>query len=75
MLNDILTQLGATTVVVGIAAYLLKTWIAHQLEKLKAQNAHELAVKVEHIRAEVAKEVARLGVHQWWAMKRRLITR
>lgn len=72
MLNDILIQLGATTVVVGIAGYLLKTWIAHQLEGVKAEHAHELAVKLEHTRAEVAKEVARLSVHESYLHKRRV---
>ena len=35
MLKDIITQLGSTTVVIAIAGYILKTWIAHQLEGFK----------------------------------------
>jgi phage repressor protein C with HTH and peptisase S24 domain len=71
MLKDVLTQLGTTSVVIAIAGYLFKTWIAHQLEKLKTQNAHELSLKLETARAEWAKDVARLNVHESYLHKKR----
>jgi len=72
MLKDILTQLGTTAVVIAIAGYTLKAWIAHQLEKLKTQNAHELALKLEASRAEWSKDLARLNVHESYLHKRRV---
>ena len=72
MLNEILTHLGATAVVVAIAAYVLKTWIFHQLQDAELKYAHDLAVKLEHGRAEVAKDIARLNVHEDYLHKKRV---
>jgi hypothetical protein len=72
MLKDVLTQLGTTSFVIAIAGYALKTWIAHQLERLKTQSAHELALKLETARSEWAKDVARLNVHESYLHKRRV---
>lgn len=71
MLKDIITQLGSTAVVIAIAGYILKTWIAHQLEGLKTQSEHQLALKLESARAEWAKDIARLNVHESYLHQRR----
>jgi hypothetical protein len=57
MLKDILTQIGVTSVVIGIAGYLFKMW---------------LSLKLETVRSEWAKEVARLNVHETYLHKRRV---
>ena len=72
MLKDILTQLGSTAVVIAIAGYILKIWIAHQLERFKTQNEHQLALKLESARAEWAKDIARLNVHESYLHQRRV---
>lgn len=72
MIKDILTQLGSTAVVIGIAGYVLKTWVAHQLEGLTAQSEHQLALQLESARADCAKEIARLNVHEGYLHNRRV---
>jgi len=57
MLKDILTQIGVTSVVIGIAGYLFKMW---------------LSLKLETVRSEWAKDVARLNVHESHLHKRRV---
>ena len=61
MIEDILTQIGSTTVVIAIAAYIAKTWVTHQMKKLSAQNSHELA-----------RQIAKLNVHEPYLHKRRV---
>jgi hypothetical protein len=72
MLTQILTQLGTTAVVIAIAGWFLKTWISHQFENLQAAHAHNLALKLEAARAEWAKDVARLNVHENYLHTRRV---
>lgn len=72
MLQEILTQLTTTTVVIAVAAWLLKAWISHQLEEFQAKNAHTLALELEAARAEWAKDVARLNVHEEFLHTRRV---
>ena len=64
MFKEILAQLGTTSVVVAAAVFLMKTWLTHQLERLKTQNSHTLSLKLEEIRADWAKDVARLNVRE-----------
>ena len=72
MLQEILTQLTTTTVVVAIAAWLLKAWISHQLEEFQVKNAHTLALELETVRAEWAKDLARFNVHENYLHTRRV---
>lgn len=60
MLEDIITQLGSTAVVISIGAYVAKKWIEHQIEKMSTQNSHELA-----------RQLAKLNVHEPYLHKRR----
>jgi len=61
MIKEILTQIGSSAVVIAIAAYIAKTWVKHQLDKVAAQNSHELA-----------KQIAKLNVHEPHLHKRRV---
>lgn len=61
MLEDILTQLGSTAVVISIGAYAAKEWVEHQMEKISTQNSHELA-----------RQLAKLNVHEPYLHKRRV---
>lgn len=61
MIEDILTQLGTTAVVIAIAAFIAKAWLAHQLDRMSARNSHELA-----------KQIAKLRVHEPHLHKRRV---
>ncbi|MCP8687771.1 hypothetical protein [Marinobacterium sedimentorum] len=61
MIEDILTQIGSTTIVIAIAAYVAKTWVKHQMEKISTQNSHELA-----------RQIAKLNVHEPYLHKRRV---
>ena len=72
MLTEILTQLTTTAVVIAIAGWFLKTWIAHQFENFQATHAHNLALKLEATRGQWAKDVARLGVHENYLHTRRV---
>lgn len=60
-MEEILKQLGSTAVVIAIAAYIAKTWLTHQLDRMSAQNSHELA-----------KQVAKLNAHEPHLHKRRV---
>src|SRR5690554_8100381 len=60
VLEDIITQLGSTAVVISIGAYVAKKWIEHQIEKMSTQNSHELA-----------RQLAKLNVHEPYLHKRR----
>ncbi len=57
MLKDILTQIGVTSVVIGVAGYLFKIW---------------LSLKLETVRAEWTKDVERLKVHESHLHKKRI---
>ncbi len=72
MLYDILTQLGTTTVVIAIAGFIFKLWISHHFKKLINESEHQLAIKLESVRAEWAKDVAKLGVHEEYLHKKRV---
>jgi len=72
MIIDILTKLGTSTVVMVIAVYVLKNWIRHQFEKNKTSSDHQLNLTIETIRAEWAKEVAKLNVHETYLHQRRV---
>ena len=72
LVKEILTQLGTTAFVIAVAGYVMKAWITHQLERLKEQHAHQLALKLETVRGDWAKEVARLNVHEAYLHKRRV---
>lgn len=72
MIKDILTQLGSTAVVIAIAGYIFKTWVAHKLESLASQNKHDLDLKLEMAKTEFAKEIAKLNVHESYLHKRRV---
>lgn len=61
MVKDILTQLGTSAVVIAITAYFAKTWLKHQLDRVEKQNSHELA-----------KQIARLNIHEPYLHKRRV---
>ena len=61
MIENILTQIGSSAVVIAISAYIAKTWVKHQLDKVTAQNSHELA-----------KQIAKLNVHESHLHKRRV---
>lgn len=73
MLTQILTQLGTTVVVIAIAGWSLRTWISHQFENLQATHAHNLALKLEAARAQWAKDVARLNVHENYLHTKRVV--
>lgn len=64
MLKEILTQLGTTAVVVAITGFIFKTWISHHLTKLLIKSEQQFAIQIENVRAEWAKEVAKLNVHE-----------
>lgn len=70
--KDIGTQLVSTGVAVAIVGYLLKSWLAHQLDKLRKKSSHELEVKLEEVRADWARDVARLGVHESYLHQKRV---
>jgi hypothetical protein len=72
ILGDFLVQIGGTAVALAIAGYLARIWLTHQFDKARAQNSHELAVKLEAVRAEWAREIARLNVHESYLHKRRV---
>lgn len=72
MLTDILTQLGTTTFVISIAGWLLKTWTSHQFENFHTKYEHELALKLEAIRAQWAKDIARLNIQENYLHTRRV---
>lgn len=72
MLNEILTQLSTTAVVMAIAGWLLKTWISNQFRNLEATHEQNLALKLEETRAQWAKDVARLSVHENYLHTRRV---
>lgn len=61
MIEDILTQIGSSAVVIAIAAYIAKTWVKHQLSRMTAHNSHELA-----------KQIAQLNLHEPHLHKRRV---
>lgn len=61
VLEDILTQIGSTAVVISIGAYAAKKWIEHQLNKIATQSSHELA-----------RQLAKLNVHEPYLHKRRV---
>jgi len=56
-----LAQLGSTAAVIAIAAYIAKTWVTRQLDKMATQNTHEFA-----------KQIAKLNVHEPYLHKRRV---
>ncbi len=72
MLSDILTQLGTTTVVIGVAGFFLRSWFLHQLEKLQKSNEHQLALQLESAKARWAKDVAKISVHETYLHEKRV---
>jgi hypothetical protein len=72
MLTEILTQLGTTTVVIGVAGWILRSWTSHQFENLQTRHAHSLALKLEAVRADWAKDLARLNVRENYLHTRRV---
>lgn len=72
MLTEILTQLSTTAVVIAIAGWFLKTSISHQFENFQTKHAHNLALELEAARAEWAKDIARLNVHEHYLHTRRV---
>jgi len=72
MINEILAQLGTTTVVIAIAGFIFKIWISHYFENLVKKSEHQLAIKLESVKADWAKDVAKLNVHEEYLHKKRV---
>jgi len=72
MLIEFLSQAGATAIALGIAAYLSRTWLTHQFDKIENKYAHDLAIQLESVRADLAKEIARINVRENYLHKRRV---
>lgn len=64
MLDTIIAQLVTTGTVVAVAGFFMRSWFTLQLDKLKKQNAHELSLQLEAAKAEWAKDIAKLSVHE-----------
>ncbi len=70
--KDLFAQLAATSVVIAIAGYLLKMWLANRLDRDKSDHEHELEVHLEVLRADWARDLARLNVHETYLHARRV---
>ena len=71
MIEDLLTQLGTTSVVVAVAGYLLRSWLLYQIQSLRSDYEHQNSIQIETIRAEFSKDVTRLGIYENYLHRRR----
>ena len=72
VIENILTQLGATTVVVAVAGYLLRSWLSYQIRSLRTHYEHKNSIQIETIRNEFSKDITRLGIHENYLHRRRV---
>ncbi len=71
MIENLLTQLGTTAIVIAVAGYLFRSWLSYQIQSLRSAYEHQNSIQLEAIRAEFSKDITRLGVHENYLHRRR----
>ena len=71
MIENLLTQLGTTAVVIAVAGYLFRSWFSYQIQSLRSAYEHQNSIQLEAIRAEFSKDITRLGIHENYLHRRR----
>lgn len=72
MIENLLTQLGTTSVVVAVAGYFLRSWLSYQIQTLRSDHEHQNTIQIETIRAEFTKDIARLNIHENYLHRKRV---
>ncbi len=72
VISSLLTELAATTVIIAVAGWILRTTLSHLIEKLHRQQTHSLALDLEGARGKISRDLARLNVHESYLHKRRV---
>ena len=72
MIQDLLTQLGTTGVVVAVAGYFFRSWMSYEIQSLRSDYEQQHLIHLETIRAEFSKDIARLSIHENYLHRRRV---
>ena len=72
MINQILTNIGTTAVVVGIAGYLAKLWIERLVARSDKRYAHNLDISRQQLQRDFSQELSKTQLQESFLHKKRI---